>query len=87
MTLHVSPWRMSHGVSVVMMLEKNEHVTAAPHFVNNICRDSLETHDTILCDFIVSGSVVVNIDYFVVYCVCVVLDNNKVWSQKCYHKS
>ena len=33
-TPHVSPWRMSPGVSVVMILEKIDHVIPAPHFVN-----------------------------------------------------
>ena len=32
-TLRVSPWRMSHGVSVVMILEKIYHVMAATHCV------------------------------------------------------
>ena len=31
----------------------------------------LETHGTILCDLCLPGSVVVNIDYCVMYCLCV----------------
>ena len=72
---HVSPWRMSHGVSVVMILEKMNYVMAAPHFVNKNCRGSLETHGAILCDFCLSSSGIVTIDHCVVYCLCVVLDN------------
>ena len=69
--------RTGHGMSVVMILAKIDHAMAAPHFVNKICRGTLDTHGTILCDFCLSGSVVVYIDYCFVYCLCVVSDNTK----------
>ena len=72
MVPNVLPWRMSHGVSVVMILEKINYVMAAPHFVNNNCKGSLESHGTILCDFCLSGSGIVTIDHCDVYCLCVV---------------
>ena len=35
---------MSHGLPVVMILEKINYVMAAPYFVNKNCKGSLETH-------------------------------------------
>ena len=62
----------------LMILEKNGHVMAAPRCLNKNCKSSIETHGTILCDFCLPGSGIVDIDYLVVYCLCVVLDHNKI---------
>ena len=58
--------------------KKNDHVMAGPHFVNKNCRGLQETRGTLVCDFCLSGSGIVNIDYCVVYCLCVVLDNKNI---------
>ena len=56
-----------------------------PHFVNKICEGSLETtHGPISCDFYLLGSVMVNIDYCVMYCWCAVLDNKRCLSDVKY---